>query len=609
MRTGSCRAGSATWVPSSSVLGEEDPPCGARGTSPEGCAVPGRPAGRGARSSFSPRPPNWSDDESPRAPRCRRSRRWASRCSTSGQFLGPVAGLPRAWWPGPHRPPAELETDVAARARAGARAGRSAASGQTVRPAIAARWRRSRRWRGPTRRCARGLALAGRGAVVAQASARARLPARRAHRRPGHGGPLRRRGRRPCWRCAAGRALLLDRERVAEAEARAGMSVVGVAGSRASIDVLLVAGEGLRGPARGHAGQRARRWRPASGSPAWGRADGRRRRSPRPARGAGHRRRGDRALGRLPALWSRSKALQGQLAVLGARRVLVLIDFPEFNMRLARTPRPARRPRRVLRGPQLWAWRPRRIHAMARDVSRVLSGLPVRGRSLPGGRRARGVRQPSGAGRPAGARPRRGAPELAAGRGRCVGLLPGSGDAARSRHLARAARGGAAHHGASAEDALRAPGGRTIGGGHRRTRARLASSGRRAARRGYRVMARRPRCWSPPGTATLEAACYGAPMVVLYRLRASRRSPAGSCRGVSHISLPNIIAGREIVPGADPGRGHAGAVAAAGLDLLETRSPGRLGWAASQVRPAGRGRRRRAPRAVLSRERHGAGGH
>jgi lipid-A-disaccharide synthase len=51
------------------------------------------------------------------------------------------------------------------------------------------------------------------------------------------------------------------------------------------------------------------------------------------------------------------------------------------------------------------------------------------------------------------------------------------------------------------------------------------------------------------GTATLECALLGCPMVIAYRL-----SPVTAAigrllvRGVDHIGLPNIVAGRSIVP-------------------------------------------------------------
>ena len=102
------------------------------------------------------------------------------------------------------------------------------------------------------------------------------------------------------------------------------------------------------------------------------------------------------------------------------------------------------------------------------------------------------------------------------------------------------------------------------------------------------------------GTATLEAACFGVPMVVLYRLsRVSYTLARRLVRGVSHISLPNIVAGREIVPEFIQDARHAGgdrrrrardlleddvARAAQRAALLEVRA--RLGEAGATVRAA-----------------------
>src|SRR5712691_7281764 len=55
---------------------------------------------------------------------------------------------------------------------------------------------------------------------------------------------------------------------------------------------------------------------------------------------------------------------------------LVLIDFPEFNLRLASQARRAGVPVVYFIPPQLWAWRRGRIRQMARRVSRVLAVLP-----------------------------------------------------------------------------------------------------------------------------------------------------------------------------------------------------------------------------------------
>src|SRR5712691_7658147 len=63
-------------------------------------------------------------------------------------------------------------------------------------------------------------------------------------------------------------------------------------------------------------------------------------------------------------------------AVVGMSEALVLIDFPEFNLRLARQARRAGVPVVYFIPPQLWAWRRGRIRQMARRVTRVLAVFP-----------------------------------------------------------------------------------------------------------------------------------------------------------------------------------------------------------------------------------------
>jgi lipid-A-disaccharide synthase len=113
------------------------------------------------------------------------------------------------------------------------------------------------------------------------------------------------------------------------------------------------------------------------------------------------------------------------------------------------------------------------------------------------------------------------------------------------------------------------------------------------------------------GTATLEAACYGTPMVVLYRLSAvSHWLARRLVRGVSHISLPNIIAGRGIVPELIQGEATPDTVAWAGLRLLEddaARADQRAALLEVRARLGEAGAGLRAARAVL-RERDGAAG-
>jgi lipid-A-disaccharide synthase len=127
----------------------------------------------------------------------------------------------------------------------------------------------------------------------------------------------------------------------------------------------------------------------------------------------------------------------------------------------------------------------------------------------------------------------------------------------------------------------------------------------------YRVMAAADLLLVASGTATLEAACYGTPMVVLYRLSSTSHALARLLvRGVSHISLPNIIAGREIVPELIQGRATPSGVAAAALGVLAddgVRTAQRLALLEVRSRLGQGGAGLRAARAVL-RERVGTPG-
>jgi lipid-A-disaccharide synthase len=279
---------------------------------------------------------------------------------------------------------------------------------------------------------------------------------------------------------------------------------------------------------------------------------------------------GTEAFGRLPALWSAFGALR---RLLQHRRpgVLVLIDFPEFNMRLARVAHRLGVPVVYFVAPQLWAWRRGRVHAMARDVNRVLAIFPFEvGLYQEAGVPVEFVGHPLLDVLPSLDRDaaRTG---LAAHGETLIGLLPGSRKAEVERHLPvllDAARRIVARRPRSR---FVLPVASTI------APATVAAATRDASvpvkvlpGEAYRVMAGADVLLVASGTATLEAACYGAPMVVLYRLSPVSYAIARQLvRGVSHISLPNIVAGREIVPELIQHRATPDAVAGAALAILE----------------------------------------
>ncbi len=62
------------------------------------------------------------------------------------------------------------------------------------------------------------------------------------------------------------------------------------------------------------------------------------------------------------------------------------------------------------------------------------------------------------------------------------------------------------------------------------------------------VMERSRLCLAASGTVTLECAIIGAPMVVVYNMNPLTVAIAKRLVNVDHFSLPNLIAGRRIVP-------------------------------------------------------------
>jgi len=236
---------------------------------------------------------------------------------------------------------------------------------------------------------------------------------------------------------------------------------------------------------------------------------------------------------------------------------VVLVDWPDFNLALARALR--RRGLRVVYyiSPQLWAWRAYRVRQVRRDVDLLLTILPFERDWYT----ARGYGKVEFVGHPLAGevRPSLGREEFCARHGLdlsrpVVALLPGSrrkefervlpvmleaaGVLGRERPgaqfvVALAARRSAAEVGAAAL----ALGGasppenlRVVGG---ETREALAASDAAAV------------C---SGTATLEAALLATPLVVVYKESALNWHTLGRLIRVEHYGLPNLIAGSRVAP-------------------------------------------------------------
>ncbi|MFH1467018.1 MAG: lipid-A-disaccharide synthase [Pseudomonadota bacterium] len=266
--------------------------------------------------------------------------------------------------------------------------------------------------------------------------------------------------------------------------------------------------------------------------------------------------------------------------------LLVTVDAPDLHLPLARAAR-ARGIRAVgYVSPQVWAWRPGRARTIARDLDRLLCLFPFEpALYTPHGLDARFVGHPV-VDRLAGV--------VCAPRPGCFALLPGSRPEELRRLLpvflatARAVRRlrpeasfrlGLAE---GADPALVPPedGVEVVPG--------LAAAAREAEA-----------ALVASGTATLELAVLGVPMVVAYQVHPSTYALGRLLvRGVRHIALPNILAGEGIVP-EHLQRLDPAALAADLLRVAEDRAiPGRL--AAVRAALGGGGAARHAAEALLA---------
>ena len=228
-----------------------------------------------------------------------------------------------------------------------------------------------------------------------------------------------------------------------------------------------------------------------------------------------------------------------------ARRpdMAVLVDSPDFNLPLARALRRAGIPVVVYVSPQLWAWRAGRVRRIRRDVRRVLCVLPFE----PAFYERHGVAAEY-VGHPLVDEL---APVMAAPPGvdaGAVALLPGSRwhevESLLPAMLAAVDRLAPAHAGLRAR-LIAAPG--------LATERLVALLGRHAAgvelvtADRHRALASCAAAMVASGTATLECALLGVPMVVGYRLHALTYRLARAMVSVPFVSLVNLTAGESVV--------------------------------------------------------------
>jgi lipid-A-disaccharide synthase len=275
-------------------------------------------------------------------------------------------------------------------------------------------------------------------------------------------------------------------------------------------------------------------------------------------------------VGKLPAALKALSTLE-RAAVERPAAGAVLVDSPDFNLRLAR--RLARRGVPVVQyvAPTVWAWRRGRIRAVRRYVRRLLVTLPFEAEAY----REVGV-DAVYVGHPAADRIPRPLPprsEVAQRAGlpasrRWVALLPGS-RAAELQRLGGPFAAAAARIDARVPDAaFLAP----VAPGVDLERVAEALSGgppvALVRHNRHEVLAHCVAAVAASGTASLELALLGVPHVVAYRVSAVTWGAARLLVRVDHVALPNLIAGKAIVPEFLQGAARAAAIASPVLTWL-----------------------------------------
>jgi lipid-A-disaccharide synthase len=260
--------------------------------------------------------------------------------------------------------------------------------------------------------------------------------------------------------------------------------------------------------------------------------------------------------GALPKFWRAYSALK-RAALERQPDVVILVDWPDFNLRLARTLH--RRGLRIIYyiSPQLWAWRSYRVRNIRRDVDLLLAILPFE----PQWYDRHGIKHVEFVGHPltGEVEPRYGRAEFCRRHDLdqsrpIIALLPGSRHKELERILPpmldaaalisrarpetqfvivlapnRQPSEAAAHIAAANRNGLPPP-----------TILRLAQHETREA------LAAADAAAIASGTATLEAALINTPLVIVYKESAINWHTLGRLISAEHFGLINLIAGERI---------------------------------------------------------------
>ena len=229
--------------------------------------------------------------------------------------------------------------------------------------------------------------------------------------------------------------------------------------------------------------------------------------------------------------------------------LLILIDFPDFNLHIAATAKKLGIPVLYYISPQIWAWRRGRVKRIGRLVDHMAVILPFEEQFY-----AENHVAATFVGHPLLDSPLPTADQIISSGGQgqvTIGLMPGSRDSEISRHLpvmldtAHIVKDRLKHATfiiSHAPSVARQQIDMIVAEHAGRMDVEIISEGVET------VFERSDLLVAASGTVTLQAAIHGTPMVIIYKV-----SPVSFLLGralvqVPHFGLVNLVAGRELVP-------------------------------------------------------------
>ncbi len=280
-------------------------------------------------------------------------------------------------------------------------------------------------------------------------------------------------------------------------------------------------------------------------------------------------------LGKLQVIW---RALQGLKAHLQATRpdLVILVDFPDFNFRVAKAAKALGLKVLYYISPQVWAWRPKRAQTLAKLVDHLAVVFPFEKDFYA---QAAPELPVTFVGHPlldeeAEFRARAGDPLPVPEGAELVGLLPGSRQSEISRLMPLLLQAGAIIRRQRPRCHFVLP----VAPGLDRTlldphlEANRLSGLTVLPGRAAQVMAQSRLLLICSGTATLQAALAEAPMVVVYKTGALNYALAKRLIKVSHVAMPNLVAGREVIPELLQAEANPQNLAVKALELLDNEA-------------------------------------